>query len=113
MGFSLRNVVNVDGALREVARVLRPGARFVNLDVSKAPNKLFKRFFDVYFYGIVPRLGGLVGGSPQAYRYLPNSLTHHPNAEELKVRFERAGFVDAGYVPLMGGAVAIHYGRKP
>lgn len=112
MGFSLRNVVDVDGALREIRRILRPGGRFVNLDVSKAPNKRFKQFFDLYFYGIVPFLGGIIGGSREAYRYLPNSLTHHPNAPELRERFERAGFEQAGYLPLMGGTIAIHYGRR-
>ncbi len=112
MGFSLRNVVDVDGALREVLRVLKPGARFVNLDVSKAPNAAFKRLFDVYFYGIVPVIGGLVGGSRRAYAYLPNSLTNHPNAEELRDRFARAGFDRCGYLPLMGGSIAIHFGEK-
>ncbi|MBV8116798.1 MAG: bifunctional demethylmenaquinone methyltransferase/2-methoxy-6-polyprenyl-1,4-benzoquinol methylase UbiE [Candidatus Eremiobacteraeota bacterium] len=113
MGFSLRNVVDVDRALREVLRVLRPGARFVNLDVSKAPNKVWKRMFDLYFYGVVPVVGGIVGGSRKAYAYLPSSLTHHPNAPELRDRFAHAGFVKAGYRPLMGGAIAIHYGTKP
>jgi demethylmenaquinone methyltransferase/2-methoxy-6-polyprenyl-1,4-benzoquinol methylase len=113
MGFSLRNVVDIDATLREILRVLRPGARFVNLDVSKAPNKHFKQIFDLYFYGVVPVLGGIVGGSRQAYRYLPNSLIHHPNAPELRDRFVRAGFVDAGYLPLVGGTIAIHYGRRP
>lgn len=112
MGFSLRNVVDIDQVLREVLRVLKPGARFVNLDVSKAPNKLFKRAFDLYFYRIVPLVGGIVGGSKQAYTYLPNSLTNHPNADELRDRFARAGFADAGFVRLMGGSIAIHYGRK-
>jgi demethylmenaquinone methyltransferase / 2-methoxy-6-polyprenyl-1,4-benzoquinol methylase len=113
MGFSLRNVVDVDRVLREVLRVLRPGARFVNLDVSKAPNKLWKRMFDLYFYGVVPLVGGAIGGSRQAYSYLPNSLTHHPNAPELRDRFARAGFAEAGYVPLVGGAIAVHHGIKP
>ncbi len=113
MGFSLRNVVDVDGVLREILRVLRSGARFVNLDVSKAPNRLWKRAFDAYFYGVVPLVGGLVGGSRQAYAYLPSSLTHHPGAIELRDRFSRAGFADAGYRGLMGGAIAIHYGAKP
>jgi demethylmenaquinone methyltransferase/2-methoxy-6-polyprenyl-1,4-benzoquinol methylase len=113
MGFSLRNVVDVDRVLREILRVLKPGARFVNLDVSKAPNKLWKRAFDLYFYGIVPLVGGIVGGSRAAYAYLPNSLTHHPNARELRERFTLAGFSDAGYVPLVGGAIAVHYGTKP
>jgi demethylmenaquinone methyltransferase / 2-methoxy-6-polyprenyl-1,4-benzoquinol methylase len=113
MGFSLRNVVDVDATLREILRVLRPGAKFVNLDVSKAPNKRLKKFFDIYFYGVVPLLGGIVGGSREAYRYLPNSLTNHPSAPELRDRFAGAGFHDAGYLPLMGGTIAIHYGTRP
>jgi demethylmenaquinone methyltransferase / 2-methoxy-6-polyprenyl-1,4-benzoquinol methylase len=112
MGFSLRNVVDVDSTLREILRVLRPGARFVSLDVTKAPNRAFKRLFDLYFYGLVPLLGGIVGGSRAAYSYLPNSLTHHPNAAELRERFARAGFVEPGYALLMGGSIAIHYGGK-
>jgi demethylmenaquinone methyltransferase/2-methoxy-6-polyprenyl-1,4-benzoquinol methylase len=110
MGFSLRNVVDLDQVLRDIRRVLRPGARFVNLDVSKAPNKLWKRCFDLYFYSMVPLIGTVVGGSRQAYTYLPQSLTHHPNADELRERFARAGFADSGFVRLMGGAIAIHYG---
>lgn len=112
MGFSLRNVVDIDTTLGEIKRVLRPGARFVNLDVSKAPNKLFKRGFDLYFYRIVPWLGGIFGGSKAAYTYLPQSLTNHPNADALRDRFERAGFKDCGYTRLMGGSIAIHYGTK-
>jgi demethylmenaquinone methyltransferase / 2-methoxy-6-polyprenyl-1,4-benzoquinol methylase len=113
MGFSMRNVVDIDHVLREIVRVLKPGARFVNLDVSKAPNRLFKRCFDLYFYNVVPWVGGLVGGSRQAYTYLPNSLTNHPNADDLRDRFARSGFSDAGYTRLMGGSIAIHYGTKP
>lgn len=112
MGFSLRNVVDVDATLAEILRVLRPGARFVSLDVTKAPNRTFKRLFDLYFYRAVPFIGGIVGGSRSAYAYLPNSLTHHPNAPELRERFTRAGFTDAGYASLMGGSIAVHYGTK-
>jgi demethylmenaquinone methyltransferase / 2-methoxy-6-polyprenyl-1,4-benzoquinol methylase len=112
MGFSLRNVVDIDATLREIVRVLRPGARFVSLDVTKAPNRTFRRLFNIYFYGVVPLLGGIVGGSRSAYAYLPNSLMHHPNAPELRERFTRAGFSEAGYVALMGGAIAVHYGTK-
>jgi demethylmenaquinone methyltransferase/2-methoxy-6-polyprenyl-1,4-benzoquinol methylase len=111
MGFSMRNVVDIDATLREIRRVLRPGAKFVNLDMSKAPNALWKACFDLYFYNIVPLIGGLVGGSRAAYTYLPQSLTHHPGAEALRDRFVAAGFRDAGFVRLMGGAIAIHYGE--
>jgi len=108
----LRNVVDIEHVLREVWRVLKPGARFVNLDVSKAPNQLWRRCFDLYFYRVVPIVGGFVGGSKAAYTYLPSSLTNHPNAPELRDRFARVGFVDAGFERLMGGSIAIHYGTK-
>jgi len=113
MGFSMRNVVDIDATLCEIRRVLRPGSRFVNLDVSKAPNRLLKRAFDLYFYGLVPLVGGLVGGSRNAYRYLPASLTNHPDARALQERFEAAGFTQCGYLPLIGGTIAIHYGTAP
>jgi demethylmenaquinone methyltransferase/2-methoxy-6-polyprenyl-1,4-benzoquinol methylase len=110
MGFSMRNVVDIVATVREARRVLKPGARFVNLDVSKAPNPFFKRAFDIYFYGLVPLIGGLVGGSKSAYRYLPNSLTNYPTADELARRFTLAGLGDVRYVRLAGGAIAIHVG---
>ncbi len=110
MGFSMRNVVDILGTLREARRVLKPGARFVNLDVSKAPNKLFKRAFDLYFYGLVPLIGGLVGGSRSAYRYLPQSLTNYPDADDLSKRFSTAGFGEVRYERLGGGAIAVHVG---
>jgi len=110
MGFSMRNVVDIVGTLREARRVLKPGARFVNLDVSIPPNPLLKRVFHLYFYGVVPLLGGLVGGSKSAYRYLPNSLTNYPGADELAGRFTSAGFSSVRFLRLAGGAVAVHIG---
>jgi demethylmenaquinone methyltransferase/2-methoxy-6-polyprenyl-1,4-benzoquinol methylase len=110
MGFAMRNVVDIGASLREARRVLAPGARFVNLDVSKAPNPWFRRLFDLYFYKVVPFVGGLVGGSRSAYRYLPNSLTNFPNADDLAARFTDAGFRDVRYVRLGGGAIAVHVG---
>ena len=110
MGFSMRNVVDIGTTLNEIRRVLKPGARFVNLDVSKAPNPFFRRLFNVYFYGVVPFVGGLIGGSKTAYRYLPNSLTNYPDADALAERFRSAGFTDVRYVRLGGGAIAAHVG---
>lgn len=110
MGFSMRNVVDIVATLKEARRVLKPGARFVNLDVSKTPNPIFRRLFNVYFYGLVPLIGGLFGGSKSAYRYLPNSLTNYPDADALAERFRLAGFSDVRYIRLGGGAIAIHMG---
>jgi len=113
MGFSMRNVVDITATLREIRRVLRPRARFVNLDVSKAGNPAVKRAFDLYFYGFVPLIGGLVGGSRQAYRYLPQSLTNYPDAEALAARFEDAGFEGIRAIKLGLGSIAIHVGVSP
>lgn len=113
MGFSMRNVVDIGTTLREALRVLRPGARFVNLDVSRAPNRLTRTLFETYFYTLVPLIGGAVGGSKSAYRYLPQSLTNYPDADALAERFRDAGFVDVRYVRMGMGAIAVHVGTKP
>jgi demethylmenaquinone methyltransferase/2-methoxy-6-polyprenyl-1,4-benzoquinol methylase len=110
MGFSMRNVVDIAGTLRETRRVLRPGSRFVNLDVTHAPNPLFRRAFELYFYHVVPLVGGLVGGSKSAYRYLPSSLVNFPDADGLAQRFSLAGFTNVRYFRMGGGAIAIHVG---
>jgi demethylmenaquinone methyltransferase/2-methoxy-6-polyprenyl-1,4-benzoquinol methylase len=113
MGFSMRNVVDLDGCLREARRVIRPGRRFVNLDVSKAPNPLYRQLFNAYFYGLVPFVGGVFGGSKAAYRYLPSSLTNFPDADTLAERFRDAGFIEVRYIRLAGGAISIHMGAAP
>jgi len=110
MGFSMRNVVDIGATLKEARRILRPGSRFVNLDVTKPPNPLVRRLFGFYFYSLVPLIGGLVGGSKAAYRYLPNSLTNFPDAEGLAERFRGAGFRDVRYIRLGAGAIAVHVG---
>ena len=89
---------------RDVARsrrVLEPGARFVNLDVSKAPNPLFRRLFDLYFYSVVPLIGGLVGGSQQRVPLsaeLADELSRTPTNS--RRAFADAGFRDVRFVRL-------------
>jgi demethylmenaquinone methyltransferase/2-methoxy-6-polyprenyl-1,4-benzoquinol methylase len=110
MGFSMRNVVDIVATLKEARRVLKPGARFVNLDVSRAPSPVFRRLFNLYFYRLVPLIGGIVGGSKSAYRYLPNSLTNYPDADALADRFRTAGFREVRFIRLGGGSIAVHVG---
>jgi len=112
MGFSMRNVVDVGACLREVARVLKPGATFVNLEVSKPPNSAWRRLFYLHFYGIVPVIGRLIGGDAAAYRYLPQSLVNFPDADRLALLFAANGFEHVRYIRLMGGIAALHLGQK-
>ena len=112
MGFSMRNVVDIGACLREVARVLKPGATFVNVEVSKPPNPIVRRAFYAYFYGAVPLIGRLVGGDAAAYRYLPQSLVNFPDAQGLAALFRANGFDDVGVVRLVGGVATLHIGAK-
>ncbi len=73
---------------------------------------IFKRLFQIYFYCLVPFIGGLISGQPEAYRYLPNSLTHFLTADELAQMMRLAGLQQVYYRRLMLGAVAIHVGVK-
>ncbi len=110
MAFSLRNVTDIPACLREVRRVLKPGGRFVNLEVGKPPSALVRRAFFMYFYGWLPLIGGLVGGDRAAYRYLPQSLVNFPDADALRGMFEQAGFETAGCRPLFSGVAWLHWG---
>jgi demethylmenaquinone methyltransferase/2-methoxy-6-polyprenyl-1,4-benzoquinol methylase len=112
MGFSMRNVVDIGECLRETARVLKPGAAFVNLEVGKPPNALWRRAFYLYFYGIVPLIGRFIGKDAAAYRYLPQSLANFPDADALAGLFAANGFSNVRYVPLVGGVAALHVGVR-
>ena len=65
------------------------------------------------FTGLVPLVGGLIGGSKAAYRYLPSSLTNFPEPAALAERFREAGFIEVRHIPLAGGAISIHVGAAP
>jgi SAM-dependent methyltransferase len=107
-GFLLRNLVDLPRGLAEMRRVVRPGGRVVCLEITRPRTPIFREFFHVYFYRLVPLIGGIVAGDLQAYRYLPNSLTHFPMAEALKMLMLEAGFRDVRYRLLAMGTVALH-----
>jgi demethylmenaquinone methyltransferase / 2-methoxy-6-polyprenyl-1,4-benzoquinol methylase len=112
MAFSMRNVVDIPACLREIARVLKPGASFINLEVSKPPNALWRRAFFLYFYNVLPIIGRIAGGDAAAYRYLPQSLVNFPDTDQLVALFLHNGFAHVRYVRLMGGVAAMHIGTK-
>ncbi len=111
-GFLLRNLADLPRGLQEMARVLKPGGRAVCLEITHPPSRLFRTLFIPFFYRFVPVLGAAVAGDPQAYCYLPNSLTHFPDAPRLAEMMRRAGFREVSYRYLSLGAVAVHVGVK-
>jgi demethylmenaquinone methyltransferase/2-methoxy-6-polyprenyl-1,4-benzoquinol methylase len=112
VAFGIRNVVDLDAALREVHRVLAPRARFVILEFTTPANPIVRGLYHFYFHRILPAIGGAVSGHPTAYRYLPESVAHFPGPVALVERMQGAGFVDVRWRPLSFGIAAIHSGIK-
>lgn len=111
VSFGIRNVGNVEAALREVFRVLKPGGRFVILEFSM-PAGLLGRAYRFYFGRLLPWIGGLVSGDRGAYAYLPASVERFPSPAALAALLERAGFVSLRRRPLTGGIAYLYLGEK-
>lgn len=112
-GFVMRNVADLDLALREQARVVRPGGRVVCLEAVRPPKRWWTPLYRFYFHQIVPRIGGLVVGDRAAYTYLPTSVDRFLTIEQLAATMGRAGLVLQETRAWMGGTVALVAGMKP
>jgi demethylmenaquinone methyltransferase / 2-methoxy-6-polyprenyl-1,4-benzoquinol methylase len=108
VGFGVRNVADLDLALRELRRVLRPGGRLGILEITQARGVL-RPFFSLWFDRVVPLLGKMLPGGA-AYSYLPASVKRFPTAEELAEQLRAAGFGDVSFRLFGGTIVALHTG---
>jgi 2-methoxy-6-polyprenyl-1,4-benzoquinol methylase len=113
IAFGLRNVTDVDKALHEAWRVLKPGGRFLCLEFSQVTNPLLRNFYDQYSFSVIPALGDVVAGDRASYQYLVESIRKFPNQQELLERLQRAGFQKCQFTNLTFGVVALHEGWKP
>ena len=112
ISFGLRNFTDKDQALRELLRVLKPGAALLVLEFSKPTDPLLEGAYKA-FQTLWPPIGKALVGDAQPYQYLVDSIRVHPDQKALRQMFSDAGFVDAEYHNLLGGIAAIHRGCKP
>jgi demethylmenaquinone methyltransferase/2-methoxy-6-polyprenyl-1,4-benzoquinol methylase len=113
IGFGIRNVPDHLSGLRELQRVLRPDGRLMVLEFSTPPSRFLWRVYNTYFFHVLPRIGGLLTGREEAYRYLTRSVAGFPGAAEFAADMTACGFEAVSWRPLTGGIVCIHTGRKP
>ncbi len=113
ISFGLRNVVDVEKALREMFRVTKPGGRVVICEFSRVQNRFLRPLYEFYLKRLLPVFSRLAGQKPEAYDYLAESILAWPSQKKLAKKIASAGFEKVVYKNLVFGVVAIHVARKP
>ncbi|MFN0265325.1 bifunctional demethylmenaquinone methyltransferase/2-methoxy-6-polyprenyl-1,4-benzoquinol methylase UbiE [Tepidamorphus sp. 3E244] len=112
IAFGIRNVTDVQKAIDEAYRVLRPGGRFLCLEFSAVDTPGLDRIYDLYSFNVIPAMGRVVVGDPEPYRYLVESIRRFPDQQTFASMIEKAGFKRVQFRNLTGGVAALHSGWK-
>jgi demethylmenaquinone methyltransferase/2-methoxy-6-polyprenyl-1,4-benzoquinol methylase len=112
VGFGVRNLADLDAGLREMARVLKPGARLVILEFTTPSWQPWRSVYLFYARRILPVVGAMISRNRSAYTYLPESVMEFPPPPELARKMEAAGFRGVKWDTLSGGIAAIHYAER-
>ena len=112
IAFGIRNVPQIDLALKEAYRVLRPGSRFLCLEFSTVDVPGLDRIYDLFSFRVIPPLGRAVAGDAESYQYLVESIRKFPKPNAFAEMIGAAGFSRVKWQSLSGGIVALHSGWR-
>ena len=113
ISFGLRNISDTAAALREMARVTRPGGRLVVCEFSAPVNAAFRRLYLGYLMRALPTVARRVSSNPDAYVYLAESIRAWPDQAGLAAVMAGSGWADVTWRNLTGGIVALHHATRP
>jgi demethylmenaquinone methyltransferase/2-methoxy-6-polyprenyl-1,4-benzoquinol methylase len=112
VAFGVRNFQNLEKGMKEMLRVLKPGALGIVLEFSKPKRFPVKQLFTFYFKFIMPLIGKLISKDSRAYTYLPESVESFPSGDDFLKVMQNAGYRECKTITLTGGIASIYLGRK-
>lgn len=113
VGYGLRNIIDLDKSLTEVYRVLKPGGRFLSLDMGKVEKPVLDKLFKTYFFKVVPKVGRILYPGQDMFDYFPQSTIEFPSPSAMSKILKGIGFTPVEYYLFAFGANAVHLAVKP